>query len=221
MKIAIMQPYFLSHIAYFQLIRSVDKFVFYDNVNYKKSGWINRNTLKNGESFTIPIKNQSQNKLIMNSEIKWEDKLIRKFLKKVNLLYSSYPNFKNISLILEKILSPKYRTISELAIASTIEISKYLDIKTNFKIASTQNYTQGKDRIQSLVNICKKEDAHIYINAQNGQSLYTRKDFEQYKIKLFFILSNPSYSILDACFTLDKNIIKEKLNNYSLCEAKL
>ncbi|MDD3860306.1 MAG: WbqC family protein [Bacteroidales bacterium] len=52
MKIAIMQPYFFPYIGYFQLIHAVDKFVFCDDVNYIKSGWINRNG--------ILIKNQLQ-----------------------------------------------------------------------------------------------------------------------------------------------------------------
>ena len=84
MKIAIMQPYFLPYLGYFQLINSVDKFIFFDNDFYKKSGWINQNQLKNNVDFVIPLKKPSQNKLIMDTEIQWDDKLIRKFLKSVN-----------------------------------------------------------------------------------------------------------------------------------------
>ena len=43
MNLAIMQPYFFPYLGYFQLIRAVDKFVFYDDVNFIKNGWINRN----------------------------------------------------------------------------------------------------------------------------------------------------------------------------------
>jgi hypothetical protein len=45
MKLAIMQPYFFPYLGYFQLIASVDKFVFYDDVNWIMKGWINRNLL--------------------------------------------------------------------------------------------------------------------------------------------------------------------------------
>src|SRR5450755_1657021 len=45
MKIAIMQPYFLPYIGYFQLIASVDLFIVYDNIKYTKKGWINRNRI--------------------------------------------------------------------------------------------------------------------------------------------------------------------------------
>jgi hypothetical protein len=41
MKLAIMQPYFFPYLGYLQLIFASDKFVFYDDVNYIKGGWIN------------------------------------------------------------------------------------------------------------------------------------------------------------------------------------
>ena len=67
MKVAIMQPYIFPYIGYFQLINLVDKFIIYDDVNYIKKGWINRNKILNNGSelyFSIPIKKSSQNKLI-------------------------------------------------------------------------------------------------------------------------------------------------------------
>jgi hypothetical protein len=45
MKLAILQPYFFPYIGYWQLIHAVDCFVIYDDVNYIKGGWINRNRL--------------------------------------------------------------------------------------------------------------------------------------------------------------------------------
>ena len=42
MKLAIMQPYFFPYLGYFQLLRAVDKFVIYDDVNFIKRGWIHR-----------------------------------------------------------------------------------------------------------------------------------------------------------------------------------
>ena len=45
MKLAIMQPYFFPYIGYFQLINAVDVFVLYDNIQFTKKGWINRNRI--------------------------------------------------------------------------------------------------------------------------------------------------------------------------------
>jgi hypothetical protein len=62
LHVAIIQTYFLPYIAYFQLISAVNVFVVYDNLQYTKKGWINRNQfLQNGESkfFTLPLKKDS------------------------------------------------------------------------------------------------------------------------------------------------------------------
>ena len=47
-RVAIMQPYFMPYIGYFQLIAAVDLFIVYDNVKYTKKGWINRNRFLQG-----------------------------------------------------------------------------------------------------------------------------------------------------------------------------
>src|SRR4051812_11262886 len=62
MRLAIMQPYFMPYIGYWQLLAMVDTFVVYDNVQYTKKGWINRNRfLRDGQDilFTIPLKKGS------------------------------------------------------------------------------------------------------------------------------------------------------------------
>ena len=62
MKLAIMQPYFMPYIGYFQLINSVDKFIFYDDVTFIKQGWINRNQIlinNKASLFSIPLSNAS------------------------------------------------------------------------------------------------------------------------------------------------------------------
>ena len=94
--IAIMQPYIFPYIGYFQLIQSVNEFVFYDDVNFIKKGWINRNNiLVNGEAnrFTIPINNQSQFNEIKDTLIKKEVyyKWVSKFLKSIHQNYKKAP----------------------------------------------------------------------------------------------------------------------------------
>ena len=67
MKVAIMQPYFFPYIGYWKLINAVDIFVIYDDVNFIKGGYINRNNiLNNGNSqlITLELIGSSQNKRI-------------------------------------------------------------------------------------------------------------------------------------------------------------
>ena len=62
MKISIMQPYFFPYVGYYHLIAKTDKFIFLDNVQYIRHGWINRNRIlhpvkQNGFKYiNVPIK---------------------------------------------------------------------------------------------------------------------------------------------------------------------
>ena len=70
MKLGIMQPYFVPYIGYWQLMNAVDKYVIYDDVNFIKGGWINRNRiLVNGEVkyFNIPMLGQAHINILMKS----------------------------------------------------------------------------------------------------------------------------------------------------------
>ncbi|EGR2351585.1 hypothetical protein D0269_01320, partial [Vibrio alginolyticus] len=98
MKIAIMQPYFLPYIGYWQLLASVDKFIVYDDIQYTKKGWINRNRYLSAsgkvETFTIPIKKDSdyldvRERFISPTFLKERTKL----LNKIRESYRKSPNF--------------------------------------------------------------------------------------------------------------------------------
>ena len=83
MKVAVMQPYVFPYIGYFQLIHSVDTFIFYDDVNFIKRGWINRNKiLVNNKAFlfTIPLIKASQNKLIKDTLIDYNQNWAKQIL---------------------------------------------------------------------------------------------------------------------------------------------
>ena len=90
MKLAIMQPYVFPYIGYFQLINAVDKFVFYDDVNFIKKGYINRNALLINDQkhvFTIPCKNISQNKRINETALSFDTKAKTIFLRTIESLH--------------------------------------------------------------------------------------------------------------------------------------
>ena len=109
MKLAIMQPYFMPYIGYFQLINSVDQFIIYDNIQYTKKGWINRNRiLANGKDqlITLPIKKDSDYLDVVKRELSesWgKDKN-----KMINMIKSSYgkaPHFEETFELISKCLN--------------------------------------------------------------------------------------------------------------------
>lgn len=195
MKLAIMQPYVFPYIGYFQLINAVDTFVFYDDVTYIKNGWINRNRiLLNGRDhyLTIPCKNASSYKLINEISFDQQSKNYRDLTKTLQQAYKKAPHFNQVFPLIENILKTQTGNISILATKSIIDLCQYLEINTQFKTSSVSFAdTKGHERTDRIIAICKKENAHQYINAIGGRELYEKSYFHDKGIELNFIKSLP------------------------------
>jgi len=234
MKIGIMQPYFFPYLGYFQLVNHVDKFVFYDDVNFIKKGWINRNKiLINNDQcfFTIPLKGLSQNKKINEIKIDFNCKDRLKFMKSIEFSYKRAPYFKEVfELIKICVLSFDEDYISNLAINSIALVSDYLNINTKFivssKVHSKSVNLKGANR---LVDICKKEKSRDYINPIGGQALYSKDEFNSQDINLKFLKSRMdcykqfksrsfvnNLSIIDVLMFNSKEDVLNLLNQYEL-----
>lgn len=213
MKLAIMQPYLFPYIGYFQLINSVDKFIFYNDVNYIKQGWINRNQIlmnSNPSMFTVPLKNASSNNLIKDVFIseqnytRWKDK----FYKSLMSSYSKAPNYEEILVVIKSVLDKSSTlSISELAINSIEAILNYL--KINKDLSSSQQFDNAELRASKRVlDICKKIGATTYINAIGGLNLYSKEEFQKEGINLFFLKTNDiTYPQFNHIFVPNLSII--------------
>lgn len=226
-----MQPYLFPYIGYFQLINAVDTFVIYDDVNFIKKGWINRNSiLVNNKSFlfSAPLKEVSQNKRIneifIDTNANWQNEL----LKTIEYSYKKAPFFSAVFPIINSVLTQNETNLSKFITYSLQTIAQYLTIKTNFIISSEiekNNDLKGQDKI---IEICKKCNATSYINAIGGIELYNTNDFLQQNIQLHFIKTNPIeytqfknefvpwLSIIDVLMFNDVEKVKIMLNNYDL-----
>jgi hypothetical protein len=190
MRLAVMQPYFFPYIGYYQLVGAVDIFVFFNDVNFIKKGWINRNSIlhqKQPQLFSIPLVKASQNKKINEVEI-FEYSLWRQgFLDKLEYNYRKSACFNDAFMLIQEILYRKeFLKIDELAAHSVIEVSKYVGLETRFMFSSDLDYkgTNGQDKV---LDICQKLKASVYINPQNGAFQYADSAFNANHIDLFFL----------------------------------
>lgn len=231
MKIAIMQPYFLPYIGYWQLINAVDKFVLLDDVNYINRGWINRNRiLVNGkENFiTIPLIKVSQNKKIneieISSDIKWKKSLV----KTIEFNYKKAKYYSEVNEILLSCINCDKSNLTEYINYSLVRISDYLEIKTEFVASSTVYENENLKAEDRIIDICLKERASDYINPIGGTDLYSIEDFKQKNLNLYFLktmnieylqIKNsfvPWLSIIDVLMFNSKYEVKKMLNMYEL-----
>lgn len=193
-SIAIMQPYFLPYIGYFQLMAAVDKFVVFDDVNFIKRGWVNRNRLLlNGAAhmFTVPLRGASQNRLIREIELAdgqgWREKLLRT----VRQVYGGAPCYAQVSALLEGMLNYPSVRLDEFLLNSLREVVRYLTLEVEIESTSHayQNaYLKGQERI---LDICRQECANVYINPIGGVDLYDRDRFLEQGVQLYFLRPRP------------------------------
>ncbi len=231
MKLGIMQPYFFPYIGYWQLINLVDVYVIYDDVNFIKKGWINRNRiLCNGKDLMINIllNKVSQNKLIneiyLVDDIIWKNKL----LKTIENNYKKAPYFSNVMPLITEIILNKENNLALYLFYSLVTISTYIGIKTKFLLSShidKNNSLKGENKI---LEICKILNTDTYINAIGGMELYSFDNFINNGINLAFIKTNeitykqfnkefvPNLSIIDVMMFNSKEEILKMLNAYTL-----
>ncbi|GLC87816.1 WbqC family protein [Lysinibacillus piscis] len=232
MKVGIMQPYFFPYIGYWQLINAVDKYVIYDDVNYIKGGWINRNNILiqgDAKFINLQIEKASPNKLINETRVLCNFKYNEKLLKTIKESYSKAPFFKETFSLVGNIVNQNEDNLAKYLTFLTKEICGYLSINTEILISSDvkkRNDLKGQDNI---IEICKNLHASKYINAVGGQNLYSYTYFENNGIELRFLKTNnikyvqfqkeefvQNLSIIDIMMFNSPSEIRNMLNEYIL-----
>jgi hypothetical protein len=193
MRVAIMQPYLLPYIGYFQLMSAVNQFVVYDNVKYTKQGWINRNRIvSNGQEsfFTIPLKAERDSANIVERSVA-DSFNPTKMLNKFRGAYQKAPFFDETFPLLEKILTHKSENLFDFLFHSLHTTAEYLLISHILVVSSVvpaNHQLKGQDRV---ISICNALGATEYINPEGGVDLYSRAAFSKKGIELKFLKSRP------------------------------
>ncbi len=187
MKLAIMQPYFLPYIGYFQLMKAADTFVIYDDVTYIKQGWINRNRiLLNKKDFMISleIRGASSFKKINTVEV---GNNRAKLLKTIIQAYKKAPFFEEHKQLIFSLFQSEETNLAKYISFIFSTLNEYLDINTSILISSEiakDNSLKGQEKV---IKICKSLKANTYINSIGGKELYSKQDFLVANIELQFI----------------------------------
>lgn len=229
--IAIMQPYFFPYLGYWQLMRSVDRFILLDDVNYINRGWINRNRiLVNGAPIyiTAPLSHASQNKRICDIALQPGTLWKRKLVKTIEIAYRRSAYFDEVFPLIEKLIVHEEDNLANYLAHQLQSLSVFMRIGTEF-VASSRDFEnedlRGQERI---VDICKREGANAYVNAQGGQSLYDAEAFREAGVTLRFILMRPityvqesgvfvpNLSIIDLLMAIGQEAIDRHLQAYEL-----
>jgi len=218
-----MQPYLFPYIGYWQLINAVDTFVIYDDVNFIKQGYINRNNIlqkQRAHLFTLQLIGASPNKKINDIKIGGNS---NKLLRTIKQNYSKAPFYKDVFPVLEEILNNEEKELSKFLGFSLVKIAKYLNIDTKFLYSSDIKNDKTFKAQDRLIEISMILNATSYLNLIGGIELYDKEVFFQNNINLSFLKSSkisykqfnnefvPNLSIIDILMFNDKDYVKNML----------
>lgn len=203
MKLAIMQPYFMPYIGYYQLIAAADVFVVYDNIKYTKKGWINRNRmLLNGADamFSLPLKKDSDALDVVQRELAVDfdrDKLLNQF----RGAYRRAPYFEQTWSLLENIIHNKEQNLFRFLLHSVKTTCAHLGICTPILVSSDIAVDHQLKAESKVLALCQAIGTKTYINTIGGVDLYSKEVFNAHGIELRFIRTTPfDYLQFDAPF---------------------
>lgn len=191
MRLAIMQPYFLPYIGYFQLIAAVDHFIVYDNLKYTKKGWINRNRLlvnHREAGFSLPLQKGSDALHIVERQIAADfrpDKLLHQF----EAAYARAPHAAPTLALLQRVLNHGERNLFGFLHHSLLQVCAHLGITTPISVSSQWPIDHGLRAQDKVLALCEAAGARTYINPIGGTELYQHEAFQARGIALQFLRS--------------------------------
>lgn len=197
---AMMQPNYIPWKGFFDLISLCDVFVFYDDVQYTKRDWRNRNKIKTKDGtkwLSVPVISNGKQLIkdtIIDNGTDWKTKHYKTILGS----YQKAPNFKFIDSLLEDLyLNQEWENLSEMNIEMTKKISAHLGIHPEWVKASDLNCHGEKDG-EKVIQICKKIDCNYFINGPASKSFMNSNLFESENITLDYI--DYTYSEYDQLY---------------------
>jgi hypothetical protein len=223
-KVAILQSNYIPWKGYFDFIAKADVFVIYDEVQYTKNDWRNRNMIQTASGLqwiTVPVRQVSLDQKICESKI-FTDNWSKKHISTLQGNYTKAPHFKSYKDQIFSLYENQSSFISEVNVAFIKGICEILGIKTEI-IDSRELKLEGNRNIR-LIEACKKLNATTYISGPAAKSYLDTEffkkegievdwmDYSGYKeYKQVFEPFQHSVSVLDLIFNtgaMAKNYMK-------------
>lgn len=213
-RIAVSQSNYIPWKGYFDMINMVDVFVLYDEVQYTKNDWRNRNILKTKkgtEWITIPVKQYTLDQTIDETKIAKENWNVKHW-KTLQAVYGKAPFFKEFKTRFERLyLESNSAFLSKINLNFINEICDILGIKT--LIVNSRELNLVGDANQKLIDACKKLKAGTYVSGPSAKVYINDSLFQENLIDIEWIdysgykeyrqMSTPfehSVSVLDLVF---------------------
>ena len=221
MKCVFLQPSYIPWRGFFDQIYRADIFVFFDNVQYDKRGWRNRNRIKTPHGIqwlTIPVHSkgsQTENISINQIHISWDHPWNEDHWKTLKMAYAKTPYYKRYAPLLESFYTTRPEMLADFTIDTTIALARELGITHPSFLRSSSLGVPGSktgNKTDRLINILNKLGATTYITGPSAKNYIEQEKFQEAQINLLYMSYNyidypqlyppydPQVSILDLLF---------------------
>lgn len=225
MNVVILQPSYIPWRGFFDQIRRADLFVFYDDIQYDKHGWRNRNQIKTAQGkqwLTIPVnsKGVTSGIPIKDVPIDWSKPWPKNHLKSLTISYNKSPYFKEYLPLLESFYERRDEFLADFTIESSIALAREMGItSTRFMRSSELPHVEGR-KTDRVIDVLKRVEATHYICGPSASSYMEPEKFDAAGITFEYMEYNypeypqlyqpydPYVSILDLMFMTGKDAIK-------------
>jgi WbqC-like protein family len=201
--LVVLQPSYLPWLGYFSQMQECDVFVFYDDVQFDKHGWRNRNRVKThtGSSWlTVPVLHngrfgQRNNEVEIATNIPWA----RRHMQTIEQAYSRSCHMRDYLPALSKLLNREWRSLSDLNIALIRLMCSWFGLERDMRLSSELNVTG--DRNTRLIALCQLFGVDRYFSGNAAKAYLNVKMFADQGISVEFqTFRHPEYSQLHGAF---------------------
>lgn len=225
MNVVILQPSYIPWRGYFDQIRRADLFIFYDDVQYDKHGWRNRNQIKTSQGkqwLTIPVHSRgvTRGTPIKDVGIDWSKPWAKNHLKSLVVAYNKTPYFKDYLPLLESIYNRRDEYLADFTIETSILLAREAGItSTRFMRSSALTGIDGQ-KTDRVINVLSQVGATHYICGPSAHSYMEPDKFRHAGITFEYMEYgypeypqlyppfDPHVSILDLLFMAGKQTIQ-------------
>ncbi len=189
-KVAILQSNYIPWKGYFDTIRSVDEFILYDDMQYTRRDWRNRNLIKSPQGLhwlTIPVEVKGKfDQKIKDTKISNKN-WAKDHWKTIKLFYSKASHFKEYESIFERM----YEECESIELLSRVNykwinlICGLLQIST--KLSWSSNYELKEGKTERLIGLCQSAGATHYLSGPAAKDYIVPELFQQAGIELSYI----------------------------------
>ena len=186
MRVTILQPSYLPWLGFFEQMQRSDQFVLYDDVQFTRRDWRNRNRIRVQEGsvwLTVPViqKNKYEQSLLetkIDNSTSWK----RKHLESIRCHYSKTPFFDLYFPWCEKTFNREWDFLLDLS----LETIQYLkgELKINTPLLRSSELGGSGNKSERLISICKQIGATQYLSGESARNYISEKDFSDQGIGL-------------------------------------